>query len=74
MFADADVDVPAWYMLTVAVAPFGGTWIMLQHGGTKAAAFGIRFVPAVAVVLSACPPLRHGVVRLPGAAVRRVGT
>ncbi|MFJ3203682.1 DUF4267 domain-containing protein [Streptomyces sp. NPDC086989] len=53
VFADADADGLAWYMLAVAVTPFGDTWILLRHGGTRPATFGIHFVPAVPVVLSA---------------------
>ncbi|MFC9996615.1 DUF4267 domain-containing protein [Nocardia sp. NPDC127526] len=49
----ADADAVAWYMLAVALTPFGDTIIVLRHGGTKAAAFGIHFATAVIVVLSA---------------------
>ncbi|MFB6807061.1 hypothetical protein [Streptomyces sp. NPDC056387] len=58
--AGAGYGVPAWqegdpaYLsVRLAVTPLGDTWTVLRHGGTRAAAFGIRFVPAVAVVLSA---------------------
>ncbi|MFE2141638.1 DUF4267 domain-containing protein [Streptomyces sp. NPDC059456] len=49
----ADAEALAWYMLAVSVTPFGDTWVVLRHGGTKAAAFGIHFATAVTVVLSA---------------------
>ena len=40
-------------MLVVALAPLGDTLIVLRHGGTKAAAFGIHFATAVIVFISA---------------------
>ncbi|WP_030667477.1 DUF4267 domain-containing protein [Streptomyces cellulosae] len=43
----------AWFMLVVALAPLGDTLIVLRHGGTKAAAFGIHFATAVVVLISA---------------------
>jgi Domain of unknown function (DUF4267) len=42
-----------WFMLVVALAPLGDTAIVLRHGGTKAAAFGIHFATAVVVLISA---------------------
>jgi hypothetical protein len=43
----------AWFMLIVALVPLGDTLIVLRHGGTKAAAFGIHFATAVVVLASA---------------------
>ncbi|RZU72910.1 uncharacterized protein DUF4267 [Micromonospora kangleipakensis] len=43
----------AWYMLLGALEPLGDTVIVLRHGGTKAAAFGIHFATAVVVLLDA---------------------
>lgn len=43
----------AWFMLVVALAPLGDTLIVLRHGGTKAAAFGIHFATAVVILVSA---------------------
>ncbi|MEV6771690.1 DUF4267 domain-containing protein [Nocardia sp. NPDC051030] len=43
----------AWAMLAVALTPFGDCAIVLRHGGTKAAAFGIHFATAVVVLISA---------------------
>jgi hypothetical protein len=40
-------------MLAVALVPLGDTLIVLRHGGTRAAAFGIHFATAVVVLLSA---------------------
>ncbi|RQW99578.1 DUF4267 domain-containing protein [Micromonospora globispora] len=43
----------AWYMLIGALEPLGDTVIVLRHGGTKAAAFGIHFATSVVVLLDA---------------------
>ncbi|MFG2132087.1 DUF4267 domain-containing protein [Streptomyces sp. NPDC048751] len=43
----------AWFMLCVALVPLVDTRIVLRHGGTKAAAFGIHFATAVLVLISA---------------------
>jgi hypothetical protein len=40
-------------MLVVALAPLGDTLIVVRHGGTKAAAFGIHFATAVVVLINA---------------------
>ncbi|GAA4242831.1 DUF4267 domain-containing protein [Actinomadura meridiana] len=53
LIAFADAHAAAWYMLVVALAPLGDTVIVLRHGGSKAAAFGIHFATAVIVLLSA---------------------
>jgi hypothetical protein len=53
LIAFAGAHAAAWYMLVVALAPVGDTLIVLRHGGTKAAAFGIHFATAVIVLLSA---------------------
>ncbi|MFE6857508.1 DUF4267 domain-containing protein [Nocardia sp. NPDC057668] len=49
----ADADAVGWYMLAVSLTPFGDTLIVLRHGGTRAAAFGIHFATAVIVWISA---------------------
>lgn len=49
----AEADAVGWYMLAVALTPLGDTVIVLRHGGTKAAAFGIHFATAVVVLISA---------------------
>ncbi|ASW55133.1 DUF4267 domain-containing protein [Plantactinospora sp. KBS50] len=43
----------AWFMLAAALIPLGDMAIVLRHGGTKAAAFGIHLSTAVVVLLSA---------------------
>ena len=40
-------------MLAVALVPLGDTLIVLRHGGTRAAAFGIHVATAVVVLASA---------------------
>lgn len=53
LIAFAGAHAAGWYMLVVALAPFGDTLIVLRHGGTKATAFGIHFATAVTVLVSA---------------------
>ncbi|WP_248959692.1 DUF4267 domain-containing protein [Sphaerisporangium perillae] len=53
LLAFAGARAEAWFMLIVALAPLGDTLIVLRHGGTKAAAFGIHFATAVVVLISA---------------------
>ncbi|MGP4023761.1 DUF4267 domain-containing protein [Actinomadura sp. 3N407] len=53
LIAFTDARTAGWYMLVVALAPLGDTLIVLRHGGTKAAAFGIHFATAVIVLVSA---------------------
>ncbi|WP_433830198.1 DUF4267 domain-containing protein [Actinoplanes sp. CA-015351] len=53
LLASAGAPAEAWFMLVVAIAPFGDTLIVLRHGGTKAVAFGIHFATAVTVLISA---------------------
>ncbi|AQZ69621.1 putative small membrane hydrophobic protein [[Actinomadura] parvosata subsp. kistnae] len=53
LLAFAGPTAEAWFMLATALAPLGDTLIVLRHGGTKAAAFGIHFATAVAVLISA---------------------
>jgi hypothetical protein len=53
LLAFAGAQAEAWFMLVVALAPLGDTLIVLRHGGTKAAAFGIHFATAVIVLLNA---------------------
>jgi hypothetical protein len=51
VFAGAHPE--AWFMLCVALVPFGDTLIVLRNGGTKAVAFGIHFATAIVVLISA---------------------
>ena len=53
LIAFATPTAVAWYMLIGALEPLGDTVIVLRHGGTKAAAFGIHFATAVVVLLDA---------------------
>ncbi len=53
LIAFADAHAVGWFMLAVALTPLGDTLIVLRHGGTKAAAFGIHFATAVIVLISA---------------------
>ncbi|MCC5581207.1 DUF4267 domain-containing protein [Microtetraspora sp. AC03309] len=53
LIAFADAHAVGWFMLAVALTPLGDTLIVLRHGGTKAAAFGIHFATAVTVLISA---------------------
>jgi hypothetical protein len=53
LIAFAGAHAAGWYMLVVAIAPFGDCAIVLRNGGTKAAAFGIHFATAVIVLVSA---------------------
>lgn len=53
LIAFAGAHAAGWYMLVVAIAPFGDTLIVLRHGGPKAVAFGIHFATAVVVLASA---------------------
>ncbi|WP_377272860.1 DUF4267 domain-containing protein [Peterkaempfera sp. SMS 1(5)a] len=53
LLAFAGAHAEGWFMLAVALAPFGDTLIVLRHGGTRATAFGIHFATAVVVLLSA---------------------
>ncbi|GHF21623.1 DUF4267 domain-containing protein [Streptomyces fumanus] len=51
IFAGARAE--AWFLLAVAIAPFGDTVIVLRHGGTRAVAFGVHFATAVVVLIGA---------------------
>ncbi|MCF1511251.1 DUF4267 domain-containing protein [Streptomyces glomeratus] len=53
LLAFAGVRAEGWFMLAVALVPLGDTLIVLRHGGTRAAAFGIHFATAVVVLASA---------------------
>ncbi|MEV6275657.1 DUF4267 domain-containing protein [Nocardia sp. NPDC051832] len=53
LLAFADAHAVGWYMLAVALTPLADTVVVLRHGGTKAAAFGIHFATAVIVLISA---------------------
>jgi hypothetical protein len=56
LLAFADAHVVGWFMLVVSLAPLGDTAIVLRHGGTKAAAFGIHFATAVIMLIDAALP------------------
>ena len=43
----AEPHVVGWFLLVVTLAPLGDTLIVLRHGGTRTAAFGIHFATAV---------------------------
>lgn len=43
----------AWFMLVLAPIPLGDMFVVLRHGGTKAAAFGIHFATAGVMLVSA---------------------
>ncbi|WP_354643586.1 DUF4267 domain-containing protein [Kitasatospora camelliae] len=51
LLAFSGTHAVGWYLLAVALTPLGDTVIVLRHGGTRAAAFGIHFATAVAVVI-----------------------
>ncbi|TDD88848.1 DUF4267 domain-containing protein [Actinomadura rubrisoli] len=53
LIAFAGAHAVGWYMLAVALVPLGDTLIVLRHGGTKAAAFGIHFATAAVVLVNA---------------------
>ncbi|MFF2552524.1 DUF4267 domain-containing protein [Nocardia sp. NPDC058058] len=53
ILAFAGASAEAWFMLAVALTPFGDCAIVLRNGGTKAAAFGIHFATAILVLISA---------------------
>lgn len=53
LLAFAGARAEAWFMLAVALVPFGDTVIVLRHGGTAATAFGIHFATAIVVLISA---------------------
>jgi uncharacterized protein DUF4267 len=53
LLAFAGARAGAWFMLVVALLPLGDTLIVLRHGGSRAAAFGIHFATAVVVLVDA---------------------
>jgi hypothetical protein len=53
LLAFAGARAEAWFMVAAALVPLGDTLIVLRHGGTRAAAFGIHFATAVVVLVSA---------------------
>lgn len=53
LLAFAGAHAAGWYMIAASIVPFGDTAVVLRHGGTKAAAFGIHFTTAVCVLVSA---------------------
>jgi hypothetical protein len=44
-----------WFILVATVIPLTDMSIVLRHGGTKAAAFGIHGLTAVLIILAAIP-------------------
>ncbi|MFE1852735.1 DUF4267 domain-containing protein [Streptomyces sp. NPDC002387] len=53
LLAFAGAHAEAWFMVAAALVPLGDALIVLRHGGTRAAAFGIHFVTAAVVPVSA---------------------
>lgn len=53
LLAFAGAHAEAWFMVAAALVPLGDTLIVLRHGGTRAAAFGIHFATAAVVLVSA---------------------
>ncbi|MFD0525507.1 DUF4267 domain-containing protein [Paractinoplanes durhamensis] len=53
LLAFVGTQAEAWFMLVVALAPFGDTLIVLRNGGSRATAFGIHFATAIVVLISA---------------------
>ena len=53
LLAFSGAHAEAWFMLVVALVPFGDTAIVLRNGGTKAVAFGVHFATALIVLISA---------------------
>lgn len=53
LLAFAGARAEAWFMVAAALVPLGDTLIVLRHGGTRAAAFGIHFATAVVVLAAA---------------------
>lgn len=53
LLAFAGPQAAALFMLVAALVPLGDTVIVLRHGGTKAAAFGIHFATAVVILVDA---------------------
>ena len=53
LLALAGTEAAAWFMLVVAIAPFGDCAIVLRNGGTRATAFGVHFATAIVVLVSA---------------------
>ncbi|MHC3474102.1 DUF4267 domain-containing protein [Streptomyces sp. 7R007] len=53
VLAFAGAHAEAWFLLAVALIPFGDTVIVLRNGGAKAVAFGIHFATAIVVLIGA---------------------
>lgn len=53
LLAFAGPVAEAWFMLVLTLVPLGDTFVVLRHGGTRAAAFGIHFATAVVMLVSA---------------------
>ncbi|MFF5142386.1 DUF4267 domain-containing protein [Streptomyces sp. NPDC013157] len=53
LLAFAGAHAEAWFMLCVALIPFGDTVTVLRNGGAKAVAYGIHFATAIVVLISA---------------------
>jgi hypothetical protein len=52
LLAVAGPHVTGWFMAVTAIVPVGDTLIVLRNGGTKAAAFGIHFTTAAAMLVA----------------------
>jgi hypothetical protein len=46
LLATGGTRIAGWFLVVTAIVPIGDTLIVLRHGGTKAAAFGIHFAAA----------------------------
>ncbi|MFE5030450.1 DUF4267 domain-containing protein [Streptomyces sp. NPDC056683] len=53
LLAFSGAQAEAWFMLCVALIPFGDTVTVLRNGGAKAVAYGIHFATAIVVLISA---------------------
>jgi hypothetical protein len=53
LIAFSNAHAVGLYMLVVALAPLGDTLVVLRHGGSKAAAFGIHFASVIIILISA---------------------
>jgi hypothetical protein len=53
LLAFAGPQAEAWFMLVVALVPFGDVFVVLRNGGTKAVAFGVHFATAMVILVDA---------------------
>lgn len=44
--------IVGWFMAVTAVVPVGDAFIVIRHGGTKAAAFAIHLTTAAAMLIT----------------------